>query len=518
MCDGTNRCRLAIALLTLVTSISGALRVHAAVLPPGFELQSYVSGFDEPVGMAFAPDGRLFILEKAGRVRVVTANRVLLPTPFLDISAEVNFLIDRGLVGIAFHPDFPDTPWIYFVHVAAPPPGSPIPPSGIPPTYGRLLRVQPDVTGNVADLTTLEILIGEVPSQGFIHCYTTHTVGTIAFANDGSLFVGMGEGAHWEETDPGGMDPICFSPPLFDPEYDIGAFRSQDLDAPAGKIWRIDPETAGGLPDNPYWTGNADDHRSKVWASGLRNPFRFTLQPGSQTPETIWTGDVGQSKWEEFDVAHGGENFGWPCYEGPVAFDNYLNATPAHSGCDTLQTPDNPGPVTPPIMSFHHTQSHQSSPVGHLARAAIAGVFYTGERYPPRYRGRFLFADYVTSWIGVLDPADIGEAPAPVAAGPPIEVFVTGAGRPTAFTTHPQTGDVYYTSLQQNKVNRIVWVSPPQDVDFDADVDLIDFRAFQSCAAADITARPDCRPFDANADNDVDVFDFNTFIDAVNDG
>lgn len=90
--------------------------------------------------------------------------------------------------------------------------------------------------------------------------------------------------------------------------------------------------------------------------------------------------------------------------------------------------------------------------------------------------------------------------------------------RETARTFRAATGDVYYTSPQQNRVFRIVWVSPSQDFAFDADIDLIDFRAFHACVARDPLARSKCHPFDANADNDVDPFDFKALVDALDDG
>lgn len=97
------------------------------------------------------------------------------------------------------------------------------------------------------------------------------------FGHDGTLLVSAGDGAHFDTADPGGLDSDCFGPGLFGPDEDIGAFRSQYLDSLAGKILRIDPATGLGLPSNTHWTGNGADNPSRVWANGVRNPFRCSV-------------------------------------------------------------------------------------------------------------------------------------------------------------------------------------------------------------------------------------------------
>ncbi|NOT00923.1 MAG: hypothetical protein HOP29_09865 [Phycisphaerales bacterium] len=498
--------------VALVAAVVATSAPAALIVPPGFDVHVVARGFNEPVAIAFTPDGRLFVVERGGLIHIVTTDGDILPAPFIDLSAEVETSGDRGLMNIALHPSFSTTPWLYLVYAAKIPPTDP-PIFGIAPTYGRLVRVLADAaqSGNVANLDSMEILIGQSPDEGFIHCYASHLVGTIEFANDASLFVGMGDGAHFEEADAGGQDAACFAPPLFDPVHDVGAFRAQHLDSQAGKILRIDPETGGGLPTNPYWTGNAADVRSKVWAYGLRNPFHFVLQPGTGSPERLWIADVGWLEWEEIDVADGGENFGWPCRDGPVLNADYQPLTPAHSGCDTIETPGNPGPLTGPVAWFHHFNKALSGPPGVISRCILAGAFYQGDRYPPPYRGKLFIGDHVYSWINVVDP-DTLNSPGPNGALS-VQPLATGAGRPVGFATHPDTGDVYYIPYQQNRIHHIEWVSPPADIDFDADVDLVDFARFQSCVAAGI--QPGCAAFNADADNDVDVFDFDAFRDAV---
>lgn len=504
---------MALLLMIPGRSWTGAAPVKAAlVVPPGFEVRVVARGFNEPVAMEFTPDGRLFVVERGGKILVVTPNGEILPQPFIDLSAEVETTGDRGLMNIAFHPSFTTTPWVYLVYAVKVPPQDP-PIFGIAPTYGRLVRVQADAAqgGNIAKLDTFEVLIGQSPHDGFIHCYASHLVGTIEFANDGTLFVGMGDGGRFEEADAGGQDPACFMPPLFDPVHDLGAFRAQHLDSQAGKILRVDPETGGGLPGNPFWTGNAGDVRSKVWAYGLRNPFHFVPQPGTGSPERLWIADVGWVDWEEIDVADGGENFGWPCRDGPVLNADYQQVTPAHSGCGTIGTPDNPGPLTGPVAWFHHLNGALSDPPGVISRCILAGAFYMGHRYPPQFRGKLFIGDHVYSWINVLDP-DLLTAPGPSGASV-VQTFATGAGRPVAFATHPTTGDVYYIPYLQDRIHHIQWDSPPTDVDFDGDVDLVDFGHFQACTAEPV--KTGCEPFNADGDSDVDLFDFDVFRRAV---
>lgn len=508
MPDLRHRRRLTIfahcAILAIVPNLTADL-----VLPPGFEVEIVAAGLEKPTGFAIAPDGRIFVANSNGTVQVVQ-NGAVLPVPFIDITDEVGSAGHRGLLGIALDPDFANTPWVYLLYAVDPIPGPPDE-SATTPTFGRLVRYRadPKTGGNTAIPTSRQVLLGQEPAQGFIHCFTTHAVGTLRFAGDGTLFVGSGDGAHFSgPPDAGGLDPECFTPPLFDPIHDIGAFRAQHLGTMAGKILRIDPATGLGLPSNPYWTGHAADVASKVWLYGLRNPFRFNIKPDSGTPETLYIGDVGWTQWEELDVAHGGENFGWPCFEGFEEATAYTAAQPAHSGCDTLETPGNPGPLTPPIITWHHNDPNLSNPPGYTGDVATGGVFYTGTCYPPAYRGAYFYADYLEEWIRVLHVDDNDKL---IDTQP----FATGADRPTDFATHPVTGDIYYIArhfTNGREIRRIHYPQPLADADQDCDVDLTDFGAFQRCfTGPDGNVTPPCALYDLDGDNDIDLDDFESF-------
>lgn len=476
-------------------------------LPDGFSLELVADGFELPVDIVFAPDDRIFLAEKRGTVRIIE-NGVVLETPFIDLSDEVNNANDRGLLGIALDPDFESAPWVYLLYVVDPIPGPPEE-SGLTPTFGRLVRylADPATNGNTAIPNSRQVLLGVKPEDGFIHCYRSHAIGTLRFANDGSLFVGAGDGAHFNLVDSGGEDPSCFTAPLFDPIHDIGAFRSQYLGSMAGKILRIDPDSGDGLMSNPFWTGNEHDVASKVWVTGLRNPFRFSLRPGSGSPETLYCGDVGWNKYEEINVGYGGENFGWPCYEGFGAQPNYFGEQPNHSGCDTIETPENPGPLTPPTVTFHHSNGNLSFPPGYDGHSVTGGVFYTGRCYPPVYRGRYFYADYIRGWMAVLE---VDEQDQVVGATP----FAAELDRPVDLEAHPETGDLYFLSILAGQLRRIVYQQQPADSDRDCDVDNLDFAAFQQCfRGSGVIVGAECQIFDLDDDDDIDLDDYEGFLD-----
>ncbi len=453
--------RNALVMITVAGACSGP--VQADELPPGFEVQTVASGFERPVGIAFAGDGRMFVAEQRGMVWVVEEGRTL-PEPFIDLRDEVNGPWDRGLLGIALHPQFPSNRHAYLLYTVDPIFGEPDerPGSG---AFGRLTRYTGTAAsaGNVADPASRLVLLGTVPAEGIPVCDPSHTVGSVRFGLDGSLFVSAGDGAHFDQVDAGGLDPDCFRGGMFPPEEDIGAFRAQYLDSLAGKILRIDPATGLGLSTNPYWTGDASDNRSKVWASGLRNPYRVTVRPGSPPPGTLYIGDVGWFTFEEIDVATGGENFGWPCVEGTGPTFGYREADPAHSGCDTI-----PGPLDAPLAAWHHSNPFLSSPQGFTGSTALAGDFYRGECYPPPFDCAFFFADHSFSWIRALEVDDQDNLIA-------LHPFAYDIDWIVDLTADPSDGDLHYTALLAGEVRRIRYGgAAPGDLDGDCTVDIVD--------------------------------------------
>jgi len=251
--------------------------------PQDFTWQSVASGFQNPVGIVKAADGmnRLFILEQPGLVRVLKGGVALKP-PFLDIRSEVSCCGERGLLGLAFHPDYVNNGTIYVNYT--------------------------DVDGDTviarfsAAADNLEQIDpeSEVILLNISQPYANHNGGGMAFGPDGYLYIGLGDGG--SANDPQG--------------------NAQNTNTLLGKILRIDVNEGEyyAIPqDNPFVTGGG---LPEIWAYGLRNPWRFTFD--SHTGD-LYIGDVGQNTWEEINfrpvMAPSGANFGWNFREGTHEFE-----------------------------------------------------------------------------------------------------------------------------------------------------------------------------------------------------
>ncbi len=319
-----------------------------AELPPGFGDVLVLGGWNQAVGMTFAPDGRLFVWEKAGRVWIVQ-NGVRRPSPLIDISEEVGDWVDYGLIGFAIDPGFYANGYIYLLYVVdyhhllyfGTDQYNPNANYYGHDTIGRLTRY----TANAADgfysvdPDSRLILVGEAMTTGFPICHRSHGVGSVLFGEDGSLLVSCGDGASFGSVDVGGWQSGSSNTALTDgiitPSEDVGSYRSQLVNSLSGKILRLDPATGDGLPDNPYFDpAEPRAPRSRVWALGLRNPYRMTVRPWSgyesgrhDGPGSLYLGDVGWYTWEDLHVCRAaGENFGWPAFEGLEIMPNYYDA------------------------------------------------------------------------------------------------------------------------------------------------------------------------------------------------
>ncbi len=304
-------------------------------------LEPFVTGLVQPVGLSSAPgDARVFVIEQPGRVRVIK-NGALLPTPFLDLREESGGPVldggERGLLGIAFHPDFRDNDRFYVNYTRLPDGDTVI--AEYRATFGT----------DVADPGTGRIVL--VIDQPF----SNHNGGWIEFGTDGMLYVGMGDGG--SSNDPGD--------------------RAQDDTEMLGKMVRIDVDTRTGtkqygIPANNPFASSADgpnDPRPENWHKGLRNPFRFSFD----TNGDLYIGDVGQGAWEEVDVAVGnaaGVNWGWDDREGAHCFEPM-------NGCLTAGRTD---PVS----------EHPASANWH---SVIGGAVYRGSCFPDLV-GQYFYGDY----------------------------------------------------------------------------------------------------------------------------
>lgn len=319
-----------------------------AQLIPQFSDQIVYSNFKEPVGITFGADGKGYIQEKKGRVRILDVDGSVMEDPLIDISEEVMGSGDHGMLGFALDPDFDENGYIYVMYTvdrywedhrndANYDPDST---ETKVATIGRITRYTTDFNNdnNSVIYSSRKVLLGQNYQNGFPILYTSHGVGTLAFGTDGTLLASCGEGSSFDGYDVGSYPETYWEESIalgmMKPKENIGAMRAQLIDCLAGKIIRIDKETGEGIPSNPYYDeNNPSSNPSRVWTLGLRNPFRFTVRPGSGSidpasgdPGALYVGDVGAGKWDEINiVTKPAENLGWPLFEGMEKNFNYYN-------------------------------------------------------------------------------------------------------------------------------------------------------------------------------------------------
>jgi len=253
---------LTIVCCLLIVATNGL--VAAATLPAGFSETLVANGLSSPTSMDFAPDGRLFVCLQGGQLRVIK-NGSLLPTPFVSLT--VNSSGERGLLGVAFDPNFATNNFVY-VYYTAP----------TPSIHNRVSRFT--ANGDVA-VAGSELVLLDLENLSA----TNHNGGAIHFGPDGKLYVAVGENAV--------------------------PSNSQTLTNRLGKVLRINSD--GSIPsDNPFFNTATGVNRS-IWALGLRNPFTFAFQPGTGR---LFINDVGQNAWEEINDGIAGSNYGWSTCEG----------------------------------------------------------------------------------------------------------------------------------------------------------------------------------------------------------
>jgi glucose/arabinose dehydrogenase len=323
---------------------------------PEIALVERWSGFDEPLQVTHADDGsdRIFVVEKKGRVWEIEDGAVA-GEPFFDISNDVSTNSERGLLSIAFAPDFRDSGVLYADYTDR---------SGT----SVVVRLEaPDGGGPVSLEDGVVRLVVEQP-------YSNHNGGQLAFGPDGYLYVGFGDGGSGGDPDGNGQDPASL----------LGKLLRLDASFEAGAA----SESAGGYSvvpfrvpeDNPFV--GEDGVRPEIWALGLRNPWRFSFD---RETGDLWIGDVGQSAWEEVDFqpasSAGGENYGWNRLEGTHVFEE-------------------PVDIEKPVMPvFEYGRD--------LGQSVTGGFVYRGDRVPD-LAGTYVFGDYGSGTIWGLRPAGQG--------------------------------------------------------------------------------------------------------------
>jgi glucose/arabinose dehydrogenase len=276
--------------IALLLSVIGFdLPGTAAVIPSGFTDTQVVGGLSNPTAMAFAPDGRIFIAQQGGQLRVVK-DGALLAQPFLTVT--VNASGERGLLGVAFDPAFASNQFVYVYYTAT-----------SPAIHNRISRFTANGDVAVAGSETIILELDNLSSA------TNHNGGAIHFGPDGKLYVAVGDNANGN--------------------------NSQTLANLLGKILRLN---ANGTipPDNPFVT-QTTGRNAAIWATGLRNPFTFAFQNGTGR---MFINDVGQNTFEEINDGIVAANYGWPATEGPTTNPSYVtplywygHGSGAFSGC-----------------------------------------------------------------------------------------------------------------------------------------------------------------------------------------
>lgn len=506
------------------------LWIQAQVLPTDFYDQKILSNLDFPTGIIFNDAGQGYIWQKKGVVRILRANGTLQTQPLIDIREEVSNWKDHGLMGFALDRDFLSNGYFYLLYTVdlhhyyhyGTPAYNPDSTVTFQATFGRVTRYQADAATNFSTVVpgSRKILLGVTAGDGIPITWEFHGLGSLITANDGTLLISCGDGSSSVGPDKGGdqlgtLASQALQAGIMSPDQDLGSYRAQYRGSLNGKILRIDPETGEGLPSNPYYEATEPrSPQSRIWAMGLRNPYRIVVRPGTGNhypqfgaPGTLFVGDVGNGGWEEINIVDtAGLNFGWPLFEGLYwEWNFFLAGSPPHpqapnplygdTGCGqeyltfqdlmALPTPSgeisHPNPCNssiaipdslpvweqhmpaviwsnsqwnPPIrtetMAFHE----QGYPIG-LSIAdslssvegeifggfsSLAGIFYTGDKFPEIYRGKYFGVDF-SGWIKVFDFDENNH----LKSITPFHLFAKDI---IHLAANPANGALYYINLQ----------------------------------------------------------------------
>ena len=406
----------ALAAACTVTTVTPAL----GGVPSGFSLVPVATGLDEPTAHAYAPDGRVFVAERAGRVIVQQPGRDDSRSVFLDIRAAVNSNSERGLLGIALDPQFATRPRVFLFLTAE---RNLAAPDGAGEMDIEVWRYTASASETGVALPASKAVVVSGPRTGAC----CHYGGTVRFDSRGRLLTAFGD--------------ITDQP------------SSQRAGALTGRLIRIDPETGLGVADNPFYEpASPGSVASRTLATGFRNPFRFTVDPSD---DSVWVGDVGQSSWEEIDrvpasgwaVPARDTNFGWPCFEGgsgtPLLTASAFSNSSWSAMCAPLATSaqGGTGPGTAPaIYAYPHISGQGASITG--------GPVLRGQSFPASYSGRALIADYSRDTF-----MTVGRDGSSEPFGTP-----GGFGNAVDIAMDPN-GDASYAAIGAGAVRAIVWTA-----------------------------------------------------------
>ena len=322
-------------------------------------LTQFATGFTSAIAIEHpVNDSRLFVVQQGGLIRIVNPNGTINATPFLDLSSLTTASGERGLLGLAFHPNYASN-GLFFVNYTRSSDGSTI-----------IARYGVSADPNIANPTGTILMTISQPSSN-------HNGGTLRFGPDGYLYIGMGDGG-------GAGDTSGYAQNLSLAHPQVATFPSRIY---LGKMLRIDVDTiAGSLnygfpPTNPYV---AEAGKEEIWAIGLRNPWKFSF---NRLNGELWIADVGQGSIEEINKITtplpSGLNFGWRCYEGNAVYSTTIGPCPAYAS------------TVAPLTQYTHAAGRCS---------VTGGYYYSGTMYP-NFQNKYFIADFCTAEIGMVSAA-----------------------------------------------------------------------------------------------------------------
>jgi len=422
-----------IALIVVVLAGGGALAFGLRDSPPlgpaqGFADTIVLRGLREPLSVAFARNGRVFVAEKQGAVRVFPRLGSRVSTTWADLGSRTFTLGDRGLFGLALEPSGDDAVYVLYTFDGPVDATEPLGRERCPELFkggcvvsGRLSRLERGGRETVL-------------VAGWCQQFASHGVGDLVLDEAGTLYASGGEGASYERVDTGAPGDVCS-----DPRGEGGALRAQDASTPG------DPAGVSGS----VIAVDAGARSHRLVAYGLRNPFRLASRPGSGE---LWIGDVGSTRSDELDVVDGGgggpPNFGWPCYEGGAALGSYERAKLPI--CESLYDAKS---VTDPERVLGRDDEVVDRDGCGKGTQAISGLaFYRGGSYPARYRGALFFADFVRRciWVALADEDGRPDTSR-------LELFRRNVANPVKLVTGPG-GDLYYLDFVGGALHRLRYI------------------------------------------------------------
>ena len=373
---------LAVLVLAVPAAIHDTAPAEAAPqVDAGFGMQTVFSGLTLPTVVRFSPDGRVFVAEKSGLVKVFDSMSDTTATTAIDIRTDVHSFWDRGLLGMTLDPDFPASPYVYLLYTwdrygygdtCPTPPGATT--DGCL-ADGRLVRIPVDTANRPG--TTQMLLDGNFCQQ-----FPSHSVGSVEFGPEGALYVTSGDGASFNTVDFGQLYVAASPAPrrrstrarTLRPRAAPSAARtwatSGDPLSFDGTLMRLDPETGNAWPGNPGG--------GRVLAHGFRNPFRAAIAPNGH----VYVGDVGWNAWEEINHvpnASSLRNYGWPCYEGTGRMGSYDAANAPV--CESLYAQGSAA-VHALLYEYRHGVALDACPEVQGNSSAISGLaVYPGGTY-----------------------------------------------------------------------------------------------------------------------------------------